>query len=301
MPAQAAVLSIRSGEERSGVDFTLQVVPTARVEGTVALPGAGNLPGGVTVSLMATGQPIFPGIPFDGFRKTTIAPDGTFTFSDISPGRYTLLARAALPADISGAVAGAGPQIYWASTDLSVDGDNLSGLLLSLAPGLTVTGHVRFDGTLTPPRDLGSIRVTLQPAQNGDAVSAGPSAVRVDAAGQFTLTGITPGRYRLTATLPGSGRPGGWNLRSASINGTDALDSPVDIQPSQTQMAAEIGFSDHVSQLSGHLQNATGGAAPEYDRGLSCRSIAMDGAVAPDSKRACFSGRWVRVPQSAGW
>jgi len=264
MPAQAAVLSIRSGEERSGVDFTLQLVGTARVDGTIVLPGVGTLPPGIGVSLMATGQPIFPGIPFDGFRRTALAPDGTFSFSDISPGRYTLLARALLPADVVSTVTTAGPQIYWASTELSVDGDNLSGLLLTLTPGLTVKGRVRFEGSLPPPSDLGTIRVMLQAVQNGDAVSSTPSAAKVDAAGQFVLTGIIPGRYRLVASLPGSGKAGGWNVKSALIDGGDALDAPIDIQPFQTQATAEIAFSDHVAQLSGHLQHALGGAAPEY-------------------------------------
>ena len=171
---------------------------------------SGHLPPGIGVSLMATGQPIFPGIPFDGFRRTALAPDGTFSFSDISPGRYTLLARALLPADVVSTVTTAGPQIYWASTELSVDGDNLSGLLLTLTPGLTVKGRVRFEGTLPPPSDLGTIRVMLQAVQNGDAVSSTPSAAKVDAAGQFVLTGITPGRYRLVAST--SGQRQGWRL-----------------------------------------------------------------------------------------
>ena len=104
----------------------------------------------------------------------------------------------------------------------------------------------------------------LQAVQNGDAVSSTPSAAKVDAAGQFVLTGVTPGRYRLVASLPGSGKAGGWNVKSALIDGGDALDAPIDIQPYQTQATAEIAFSDHVAQLSGHLQHALGGAAPEY-------------------------------------
>ena len=53
-------------------------------------------------------------------------------------------------------------------------------------------------------------------------------------------------------------------MRSALDRRRDALDAPIDIQPNQTQTTAEIAFSDHVSQLSGHLQNALGGAAPDY-------------------------------------
>ena len=96
----------------------------------------------------------------------------------------------------------------------------MSGLLLALAPGMTVAGQIRFDGmALQPPADLSSIRVTLQPAQTGDAVSVAPGGAKVDASGRFVLTGVTPGRYRLAASFPGSGRPNGWNVRNALVVG----------------------------------------------------------------------------------
>jgi protocatechuate 3,4-dioxygenase beta subunit len=266
VPAQAAVVSIKSGEERGGVDFTLQVVPTAHIDGSVLLPGAGPMPPGIKVSLMASGQLAFPGVPFDGYRTAVVTPDATFSFADISPGRYTLLARATLPAAVLGAGAPGGPpQIVWATADLSVDGDNLSGLILTLAPGMTIEGRVRFDGkSLTPPADLQSVKVTLQPVQSADAVTLTPSAAKVDADGRFVLTGVVPGRYRLVGSLPSGTAAVGWGLQSAGVNGRDALDVPFDVQPNQNVTDAVVTFSDHVSRLEGHLQNAAGGAAPSY-------------------------------------
>ena len=52
MASQAGVVSVRAGEERDGVDIMLQLVPTARVEGTVSLPGA-LVPRGAEVNLIA--------------------------------------------------------------------------------------------------------------------------------------------------------------------------------------------------------------------------------------------------------
>ena len=37
-PSQAAVLAVGKGQERSGIDFTLQVVPTAHVDGAIVCP-----------------------------------------------------------------------------------------------------------------------------------------------------------------------------------------------------------------------------------------------------------------------
>ena len=265
-PAQAAVLAVGKGDQRSGVDFTLQVVPTAHVDGTIVLPVTGEVPPGMKVSLMASGQVAFPGIPFDGYRTAMVAPDGSFGFSDVLPGRYTLLARAVVPSALAGQPTTGGPsQILWASADVSVDGDNVSGLVLALAPGMTIAGQIQFDGTaLRPPADLTSIRVTLQPTQNGDAVSVAPGSAKVDATGRFLLTGVTPGRYRLAASFPGSGKPNGWNVHGAVVGGLDAFDAPFDVQPNQRIDNAVITFSDHVSQLAGQLQNSVGAAAADY-------------------------------------
>jgi hypothetical protein len=263
-PAQAAVLTIRPAEERTGVDFTLQVVPTARVEGTITLPTSASVPTGVQVTLMATGQMLFPGIPYDGYRTTGTGADGSFAFSDVSPGRYTLVARASLPSAIASgrATSTENTEMLWASTDLSIDGDSISGLSLMLTPGITMTGRVRFESSsVKPPADLRAAKIALQPVQAGDSVSVTPSGASVEADGRFTMTGITPGRYRLTATFPGSSR---WVVRSAIVDGIDTLDVPIVIQPNQNVANAAITFIDRPSQLTGRLENAAGGAAPEY-------------------------------------
>jgi len=262
-PALAAVLRLAKGEERDGVDMALQIVPTSHVDGTIVLPSSGVLLPGMKVSLMATGQVAFPGLPFDGYRTAAIAPDGSFAFADVLPGRYTVLARTRVPAEP--ATPRGQPQILWASADISVDGDNVSGLVLALAPGMTIAGQIQFDGTsLTPPTDRSAVRVTLQPVLSGDAVSVLPAGATVDANGHFVLTGVTPGRYRLSASFPGSGKPDGWNVRSAVVGTVDAFDTPFDVQPNQNIGNAVITFSDHVSQLAGRLQDPTGAGAPGY-------------------------------------
>jgi hypothetical protein len=262
-PAQAAVLTLAKGEERDGIDMALQIVPTSHVDGTIVLPSGGTLPSGLRASLMATGQVAFPGLPFDGYRSATISPDGSFAFADVLPGRYTVLARTTIPGQ-PGTPTGQS-DILWAAADISVDGDNVSGLVLALAPGMTIAGQVQFDGTsLTPPTDKRAVRVTLQPVVTGDAVSVAPAGAKVDPNGQFVLTGVTPGKYRLSASFPGGGTPDGWNVRSALVDAVDAFDTPFDIEPNQNIGNAVITFSDHVSQLAGRLQNPAGAAAPDY-------------------------------------
>jgi hypothetical protein len=90
-----------------------------------------------------------------------------------------------------------------------------------------------------------------------------PNPVFADANGRFTIAGVTPGRYRLTATLPGRPGQGPWSLRSAIVNGQDTLDLPFLLQPNQIVSDALVSFSDRAAQLTGSVLNAAGVAVPE--------------------------------------
>ena len=257
---QASIVPVRPGEEHEGVDFTLQLVPTARVDGTVLLP-EGSAPPGTEVNLIALGQTAVPGQPFESVRTTRVAADGSFAFGDVSPGEYTVLARAARTlTDAAGASAGP-PQIVWASTQIAVDGEPITGLSMALEPGLTISGQVRFEGTaMKPPVDLRSIRVSAIPAAAPGSVSFAPGAVHASPDGRFVISGVTPGRYRLSASFPGSGRPGGWLLKSIMAGGQDSLDAPFTLQPDQHVLDATITFADQLAQITGTLRHGVSGA-----------------------------------------
>lgn len=263
---QASAVTIGAGEERSGVDFALLLVATARVEGIVSTPDGAVMPPDAQLTLLASGQTAFPGVAFDGLRTARVASDGTFSFAGIAPGVYTLLARATRPAATpgEGASADGAPQVLWASRDIAVDGERVSGVSLTLQPGLSVSGQVRFESaTQKPLPDMRSIRAMLQPVQTPQATIA-PAPVTLDAGGRFRFSGVTPGRYRLTASFPGSGRPGGWLLKSAIVGGQDSLDAPFTVQPNQQLLDAAITFTDRLGQISGTLTDASGAAAPDY-------------------------------------
>ena len=255
---QAATIALGRTEERAGVDFILQLVPTARVEGTVTLPDGTSAPPGTQVNLLA-GPQVAGGGP-GGLRTGRVGPDGAFSFGDVSPGIYTVLARATIPATSSHSAA-----LVWASTEIAVDGERISGLSLGLQPGMTVSGQVRFDGTrLKPPADLNSVRISLTPIQAEGTVAFAPGATGIDADGRFSIGGVTPGRYRLGASFPGAGRPGGWQLRAAIVSGQDTLDIPVTVQPSQSISGGSIVFVDGMADLTGTVHNAAGGAPNEF-------------------------------------
>ena len=263
MVSQAGLVTLRAGEERDGVDFAVQLVPTARVEGIVSLP-EGGAPRGTEVHLISLGDPAAAAVPIEGLRTSGADPDGRFAFANVSPGQYTVFARAARPiANPDGGSAGP-PQLVWASTPIAVDGEPITGLSLSLEPGLTISGQVRFESTtLKPPADLRSIRVTATPADVRGSVAFAPGGVSVGPDGRFAIAGVTPGRYRLTASFPGSGRFGGWLLKSVMASGQDSLDAPFTLSPNQHVLDAAITFTERLAQISGTLRNAAGSAAAD--------------------------------------
>jgi len=255
--SQAGRITLRAGEERDGIDFALQLVATADVQGYV-YGGDAAQAGGAQVALFSSSSDTGE-FPLASVRTTVAAADGAFGFGNVPPGQYTIFARS-LPSS-------------WAVTYAVVDGERVSGLSLSLQPGLTLSGSVSFAGDrLRPPADLRTVRVALRPVQTEGAVSIAPTEVSADASGRFVISGIAPGRYQLHATFPGAAssatpakaRANGWLLRTASIGSQDTLDIPVALRPGQPLPAASVVFTDRTATLSGILRNPPDDTTPNH-------------------------------------
>jgi len=273
-PANASVVTLGVGEERGAVDFQLQLVPLARIEGSVMNPTGTSLQN-VQVSLMTAGD-----VSFD---TRTARPDaeGRFRMSGVPPGQYTLVARAnvgpppgAPRAAVQGQAQarvvemtlarGAAEQVrLWSMMDVSIDGRNLTNVLLSLQPGMTVSGQIVFDGTTQqPPTDLTRARVNLMPfnpTPSMRAVATNASG-RVDSTGRFTIPNVMPGRYRLS----GSSGANGWFIESAVVAGQDTVDFPVEIRANQNVTGASITFTDRQTEFTGAVVNERNEPVSDY-------------------------------------
>ena len=241
--SQAAVIPLGKSEERAGIDFQLQYVPTATIRGSVITP-VGVSPEYIRVNLIATSDVILSGNGNES-RTTSVTEKGEFSFLNVPPGAYTMIAKGT-----RGPTANA--SMFWATTELVVDGQSQQEIALSLQPGLTVSGRVVFDGR-TPPPDPSRIRVTLLPVLSAGQVSLGTAAVLVDAGGRFTITGITAARYRVQASISG---PSGWMLATSVVSGRDVLDTPLDLR--QSVDGAVVTFTDRPGELSGVVRDSAG-------------------------------------------
>jgi hypothetical protein len=273
-PSSAMAVALGPSEEKAGVDFQYQVVSVARIEGIVTSSGA-PLPSNVQVSLVNSGFSI-PGLSPGGARADA---SGSFRISNVPPGQYTLIARATIAAGRQtgrgmppggrgeqlaargrAAVSLADQTRLWGTADVTIDGRDVSNIVLMLQPGVPVSGRIVFDGATPPPANLASLRVSLQPlmAPGGVVELATGAQGRVDAEGRFTISSVIPGRYRLSASGAGSG----WVVGSSSIDGQDAFEFPAEIRGAVG--SASVTFTDRQAELSGTVTNTQSQPVPDY-------------------------------------
>jgi hypothetical protein len=90
VPAQASLVTLKSGEERSDVTFQLRLIPTSRVSGRAVGPD-GPL-GNLGIRLVVPGDGVVSESEFDVATAIT-KPDGTFAFFGVPPGQFLLKAQ----------------------------------------------------------------------------------------------------------------------------------------------------------------------------------------------------------------
>jgi hypothetical protein len=275
-------------------------IPAVRIAGSVSDGGA-PLGTGVQLSITREGEhrSLARGTP--GSRPILSEPpgeDGRFTFTNVAPGRYTIVARSRRSEGVPavepqgsgrgmisvggggalgpgrmggpGALPG-GDEYFFARARVSVNGADVEGLALALRPGFTLAGRVTFEGTSDPPVDPTDLVVRVLPRggtgysiSNNTIMGNTFSAVRpasVGSDGSFRLTSIAPDEYVLSAPLP-QGAEGVWWLKSAEVGGRDLLDAPFDVGDDLTGVV--LTYTDRRAELTGRLQTAAGAAAPDY-------------------------------------
>jgi hypothetical protein len=291
----AAPIRIGPNEERLGVDFPLQLVPTARIRGRLLDEQGRPQPGAQLTLRQQAGaaaqmdQMAIIGAMLGG--GTSTQPDGTFVLEAVTPGEYTLNAQATIK-DAAAPAAGApgiGPILggfggrftHWASEPLSVLGRDITDLVLVLRPGMTIAGRIEHEGTtLEKPKDLTGIQLSLAEAGSGgtnpiaDMLQSmmGSTQLTVAKDGTFTGAGIRPGQYKLNTLssvltqfiAPSQTTTSGWQLKSVIVNGVDVADTAIDVRPGENLTDVVVMFTDKLAELSGTVYDQAGRVTPNF-------------------------------------
>jgi len=275
--ALASKVTVAVGEERSGIDIRLELVPMARIDGTVTTPDGRDL-SGVQVILTSLGAPAPTG-EFAGATLSPRTPDaaGRFSFAAVPPGEYRVMATTR-PRSQPGSGRGGGgggarggaapgpeppadPNPLVAFAFLTINGNDQS-IALNLQPAMTMSGRVIAEGA-TQVSSAGT-RIVLEDVRIDQSGSVFRSTGDAGADGAFRVNHLWPARFRVTFTLPPEMLAAGWAVKSMTSNGRDLLDAPFELQPYQSLSDVIVTLMDRTSALSGTLQNSSGTPTSDF-------------------------------------
>lgn len=252
--AQATPIALKAGEERLGVDLTLSQLPTANVGGQVVSANGQVESYALRLAPVDAGG----GAPEIEIAVATSGPDGSFMFVGVPAGRYMLLTtklgRVAAPGvDLTVAPSGTPPSFeptMWAAVPVSVGDTDIRDLVVQVRPGPTFSGRIEYEGS--PPQNTGAtIALTVESADGLRPVSG---ITMAPLQGQFATRGFPPGRYIVTATMPG-----GFALKSAMANGVDIADTPIELGDRDIS-GIVVTFTDRRSSVEGTVRGPQGDA-----------------------------------------
>lgn len=243
-PLASIAVSIRSGEEREGIDLQLRPVRTVRISGV--LSGPANMLAMRRLRLVAQDN--------DALDRsdpvTSTDARGAFVFPAVPAGQYSL--RTTTRAiDWRGEP---GRALHWADVPITVSHDDLDDLVVPLRAGLIVSGSLAFDGSSPRPSEgsLLQTRIVVERANSGLPGSEPAASAVVDDIGQFSTTGLPAGSYFVRVTES----PIGWMFKGAMYNGRDLSEHAIEVSDDLAGITLE--FTDRWTGVRGVVTTPTG-------------------------------------------
>jgi len=271
---EATKLKLAASQELTGVDFQVQIVPLATVKGVVAggsaivslVPEDGGAVSAAAGAIsVVTGSIVGFGVEgvaagrgggrgglggILGGLRTSTRDDGTFSISNVTPGKYTIVARA------DGGPAGGGPRM--AVQSLVVTGEEVN-VALTPAPGVQLSGTITLEASGSQlPQGFGGFRVVPSPLGSSSSPTfaggrgGGGRGGNPTDNGQFAISDVMPGTYMLRAA-----GPRGWTMKSVYVEGRDVTDMPLEVK-SESIHSINVIFTDKISSLTGAVRDARG-------------------------------------------
>jgi hypothetical protein len=280
--ATAAIVTVRSGEEKPGINIQVTPRPLLRVSGRV-LGADGPMPG-VVVRLITIDPATTMSSPPSQIDEAVAmtGADGTFLFPGVAPGQYRIRMLQAPPPQNRNLPLDA--PTWWAIQEVNVGNDDIDGLDITARRGARFKGRVVFEGTPTPA-DVDALRnVTVfpraVPGTIGSLALVTAGVGTPSATGEYSSAEFVPGPYVLEAL----NLPRGWIVKSVMAGGQDAADVPVEL-PEGGLDNIVVTLTDKISSVVGQVRGSNDKAAVNSTVGVFPVDRAMWRRVGMQSRR----------------
>jgi uncharacterized protein (DUF2141 family) len=250
-PAGLTWLTVRAGETRDDVNFSLRLTRAGTLSGEV-LNAGGSRARSVRVVAYAETENMSLGSGDLGTQSAT-SPDGRFAFGGIQPGSYTVVATG-----------GDGTNRLAAIARVRITGPSPAPITLTLGPATTISGRVALDSDTRRPPDLTSVRVLLRPLSES-ANEAVAASIQPNSDGAFFYWPVVPGTYLIDGMLQApTPRLSEWRVKSATVGGRNLRAGAFRMVPGEQLSGVAVTLTDRTAELTGRLFDASG--APSWQR-----------------------------------
>jgi hypothetical protein len=272
-------IPVRTGQDVTGLDFSVPTVPATAVRGTVL-----DSTGAPAKNWFARVQRVFG--PVGEVRGALNPGSNDFTYPSVPSGEFWVMgiARPSPTADLEFAV-----------TRLTVGGEPVPALVLATAKGAVVNGRVEVEGSAAPL--LNSLQVVTHETEfelpSLPDAPTGSSLGSVAPDGTFAFKSLFgPRLFRLQRLPPG------WTLKSVSLDGTDVTDVPVDFRGQEMPRTVRMVITSRTGAVSGIVRDDAGQAVGRArvvvfsadDRTWGWRSRMVKSAETDDQGRYAIDG-----------
>jgi hypothetical protein len=267
---EAQRISVKGGQELSGINFALAAARLARVRGRVTT-SAGDAPAVPLMVMVISRDPSQMMTMMMSSAQTRA--DGTFQLAGLAPGSYGVTAR---PMGMPG------PRQEIGQAHLTVGNEDVDNLLIVLSHGAIARGTITTDEGTPLPVAPQAVRLFAGSADpNPEFGAAGPAMPTVNDDWTFEMAGLFDRRF-IRASLA---EPGDWFLKAVYYRDQDVTDTPYEFAPGQVLEGFQVVFTRKVTEVTGLVRDDKGQAV------LDSSIVVFPG----DSSRWTYQSRYIRT------
>lgn len=238
---EASRVTVRAGQEAQA-SFALIVARMARVRGR-AMNSSGQ-PVSNAMLMLTPGDGAMMMMVMGGMSNAMVAPDGTFQFTNVPPGRYILQVRPnGMPT----------PTSEIAAMPVNIGSEDIENLVVVTAPAAIARGVVMTDDASVPPFRPDQVQLSAGPAEPTTLFNPGQNRINDDFT--FELTGLYDRRIIRGGA---GGLNSGWYLKTVLFDGTDITDTGMEFAAGRVYEGLQVIFTRKTTDLSGALTDDRG-------------------------------------------